>query len=154
MAMSRNRVAAIVGGFVLATALIQAYQPAESSRRYINPRTKADTAAPFSGAVFAGNTLYLAGEIGTDANNRVPDTAEAEAKAVLDKIQARLKAAGLTMDDLVSVQIFCSDVKHYDAFNGVYRTYFTKEYPARAFIGSGTLLFNARFEVQGIAVKR
>ena len=115
---------------------------------------QADPAAPFSGAVFAGNTLYLAGEIGTDANNRVPDTAEAEARAVLDKIQARLKAAGLTMDDLVSVQVFCSDVKHYDAFNGVYRTYFTKEYPARAFIGTGTLLFNARFEVQGIAVKR
>ena len=118
-------------------------------------RTKADaTLPPFSGAVLAGNTLYLAGEIGTDANNKVPDTAEAEAKAVLDKIQARLKSAGMSMDDLVSVQIFCSDVKHYDAFNGVYRTYFKKELPARAFIGAGTLLFNARFEVQGIAVKR
>ena len=138
---------------VAAVAFTQAYQPADS-RRYIAPRTKTDTAAPFSGAVFAGNTLYLAGEIGTDASNKVPDTAEAEAKAVLDKVQARLRAAGLTMDDLVSVQIFCSDVKHYDAFNGVYRTYFTKEYPARAFVGAGTLLFNARFEVQGIAVKR
>ena len=61
-------------------------------------------------------------------------------------------AAGLP--DLATVTIFCSDVKHYDAFNQVYRTYFTKEYPARAFIGAGTLLFNARFEVQGIAVKR
>ena len=137
----------------LAVAWTQAYQPAASSRRYIAPRTKADAAAPFSGAVFAGNTLYLAGEIGTDANNKVPDTPEAEAKAVLDKVQARLRAAGLTMDDLVSVQVFCSDVKHYDAFNTVYRTYFTREYPARAFIGAGTLLFNARFEVQGIAVK-
>jgi len=58
------------------------------------------------------------------------------------------------MDDIVYVQIFCSDVAHYQAFNAVYRTYFTKEYPARAFIGSGTLLFDARFEVQGIAVKR
>jgi 2-iminobutanoate/2-iminopropanoate deaminase len=58
------------------------------------------------------------------------------------------------MDDLVSVQVFCSDVKHYDAFNAVYRTYFKREFPARAFIGVGTLLFNARFEVQGIAVRR
>ena len=40
------------------------------------------------------------------------------------------------MDDLVSVQVFCSDVKHYDAFNAVYRTYFKREFPARAFIGS------------------
>jgi len=54
----------------------------------------------------------------------------------------------------VSVQVFCSDVSHYDAFNRVYRTYFKKEFPARAFLGSGTLLFGARFEVQGIAVRR
>jgi enamine deaminase RidA (YjgF/YER057c/UK114 family) len=52
------------------------------------------------------------------------------------------------------VQVFCSDVAHYDAFNKVYRTYFKKEFPARAFLGSGKLLFDARFEVQGVAVKR
>ena len=149
-----KRIALVAAAAVaLAVAWTQAYQP-DTQRRYIAPRTKADTAAPFSGAVFAGNTLYLAGEIGTDASNKVPDTAEEEARAVLDKVKARLAKAGLTMDDLVSVQIFCSDVKHYDAFNKVYRGYFTKEYPARAFIGAGTLLFNARFEVQGIAVKR
>jgi enamine deaminase RidA (YjgF/YER057c/UK114 family) len=50
--------------------------------------------------------------------------------------------------------VFCSDVTHYDAFNAVYRTMFKKEFPARAFVGSGTLLFNARFEMQGIAVQR
>ena len=139
---------------VLGAAFVQGYQAADA-RRYIDGRTKANAnLPPFSGGVFVGNTLYLAGEIGTDPNNKVPDTPEAEAKAVLDKVQARLKSAGLTMDDLVSVQIFCSDVKHYAAFNEVYRGYFTREYPARAFVGSGPLLFGARFEVQGIAVKR
>ena len=59
----------------------------------------------------------------------------------------------MTMDDLVSVTIYCSDVSHYSAFNSVYRTYFTGNYPARAFIGSGNLLFDARFEMQGIASK-
>ena len=154
--MSKRNLIVLVAamGVVTATVLAQASQ-AGPSRRYTAPRTAADaTQPPFSGAVLVGNTLYLSGEIGTDENRRVPDTAEAEAKAVLDKIQATLKAASMTMDDLVSVQIFCSDVRHYDAFNGVYRTYFKKEFPARAFIGSGTLLFNARFEVQGIAVKR
>lgn len=151
--MKRLAIAAVILS-TAAIAYVHGYQAADA-RRYIAPRTKADTTlAPFSGAVFAGNTLYLAGEIGTGADNKVPDTAEAEAKAVLDKVQARLKAAGLTMDDLVTVTIYCSDVKHYDAFNQVYRTYFTREYPARAFIGAGTLLFNARFEVQGIAVRR
>ena len=58
------------------------------------------------------------------------------------------------MDDLVSVQVYASDVGDYGAFNDVYRTYFTREYPARAFLGSGDLLFGARFEVMGIAVRR
>jgi len=129
---------------------------AQEARRYIAPRTAADAGKPpFSGAVQVGNTLYLSGDIGLDeTGKKVPHTAEAEARLLLDRIQATLKKAGFTMDDLVFVQVFCSDVKHYDAFNAVYRTYFKKEFPARAFIGSGTLLFNARFEMQGIAVKR
>jgi reactive intermediate/imine deaminase len=128
---------------------------AQETRRYIAPRTPADaTLPPFSGAVQVGKALYLSGDIGLDANNTVPDSAEGEAKLLLDRIQKTLKDAGYTMDDLVFVQVFCSDVKHYDAFNKVYRTYFKKEFPARAFIGSGPLLFNARFEMQGIAVQR
>ena len=111
-------------------------------------------APPFSGAVEVGKTLYLSGDIGVDATNRVPDTAEAEATLLLQNVQRTLKQAGYTMDDLVTVTVYCSDVKHYDAFNAVYRTYFKKEFPARAFIGAGTLLFNARFEMQGIAVRR
>jgi hypothetical protein len=45
-------------------------------------------------------------------------------------------------------------VANYDGFNKVYRTYFTQEYPARAFLGSGPLLNGARFEILGIAVRR
>ena len=128
---------------------------AQEVRRYINPQSAADsTALPFSGAVLVGNTLYLSGTIGLDENQEVPSTPEAEARLVLNSMQGTLEAAGMTMDDLVSVQVFCSDVAHYAAFNAVYRTYFTREFPARAFVGAGTLLFDARFELQGIAVKR
>jgi len=127
---------------------------AQPSRRYINPRSAANGAQPpFSGAVLAGDTLYVSGTLGLEAN-RVPETAEAEATNVLNNVQNVLKAAGMTMDDLVSVQVFCADVAHYDAFNKVYRSYFKQEYPARAFLGSGKLLNGARFEVLGIAVKR
>jgi 2-iminobutanoate/2-iminopropanoate deaminase len=66
-----------------------------------------------------GNTLYLSGEIGVDANNQIPDKPEAEARLLLDSIQKTLKDAGLTMDDLVTVTVYCSDVKHYDSFNKV-----------------------------------
>jgi 2-iminobutanoate/2-iminopropanoate deaminase len=144
-----------VAGVLLLTLGLAATAGAQQGRRYIDPRTAADKGQPpFSQAVEIGNTLYLSGEIGLDSNQRVPDRAEGEARLLLDRVQATLKKAGYTMDDLVFVQIFCSDVKHYDAFNAVYRGYFKREFPARAFIGSGTLLFNARFELQGIAVKR
>ena len=128
---------------------------AQESRTYIDGRSATDdNVPPFSGAVLVGDTLYLSGSIGLDENNEVPDNAQDEARLVLNNIKDVLESAGMTMDDIVSLQIFCSDVKHYQAFNDVYRTFFTREYPARAFIGAGTLLFNARFEVQGIAVKR
>jgi 2-iminobutanoate/2-iminopropanoate deaminase len=143
---------------VLVAVFLTAAAPrtdAQQSRRYLAPRTATDaTLPPFSGAVQVGKTLYLSGEIGLDANNHIPDTPEAEATLLLNRIQNTLKEAGFTMDDLVTVTVYCSDVKHYDSFNKVYRTYFKKEFPARAFIGAGTLLFNARFEMQGIAVKR
>ncbi len=140
---------------VVLVSAVSADLSAQEVRRYISPRSAADsTALPFSGAVLVGNTLYLSGTIGLDENQQVPSTAEAEARLVLNSMQSTLEAAGMTMDDLVSVQVFCSDVAHYAAFNAVYRTYFTTEFPARAFIGAGTLLFDARFEVQGIAVKR
>ncbi len=140
---------------VTLVSAVSADLSAQEIRRYTNPRSATDsTALPFSGAVLVGNTLYLSGTIGLDENQQVPATPEAEARLVLNSMQNTLEAAGMTMDDLVSVQVFCSDVAHYAAFNAVYRTYFTREFPARAFVGVGTLLFDARFEVQGIAVKR
>ena len=140
---------------VTLVSAVSADLSAQEVRRYINPRSATDsTALPFSGAVLVGNTLYLSGTLGLDENQQVPSTPEAEARLVLNDMRGTLEAAGMTMDDLVSVQVFCSDVAHYAAFNAVYRTYFTREFPARAFVGVGTLLFEARFEVQGIAVKR
>ena len=126
-----------------------------AERQYIGPRTPADAGQPpFSRAVRVGDTLYLSGDIGRSPDGKVPEDPEAEARLVLDSVKRTLGEAGMTMDDLVSVQVFCADVALFDTWNRVYRTYFTKEFPARAFIGSGTLLFGARFEVQGIAVKR
>lgn len=121
----------------------------------IRSRRTLEANLPFSDAVWAGDTLYLSGHLGLDPQSGKPgDTPEKEAHLVLDAFRRTLETAGLTMDDLVSVQIFCSDVALFKTFNSVYVTYFKGELPARAFLGSGQLLFGARFEVQGIAVKR
>jgi reactive intermediate/imine deaminase len=110
---------------------------------------------PFSDAVWHGDTLYISGQIGLDPKTgKPPATVEEEAQLVMDNVKRTLESAGLTMDDLLSVQIFCSDVALFEKFNVVYRTFFKGEFPARAFLGSGKLLFDARFEVQGIAGTR
>ena len=102
----------------------------------------------------AGNTLYISGRGGVDpATMKVPDDPVAEAKLMLDSYKAILEKAGMTMDNLVTVTVYCPDLTLYQKFNEVYRTYFGKDLPARAFVGSGPLLFGMRFEMQGIAVK-
>jgi 2-iminobutanoate/2-iminopropanoate deaminase len=127
-----------------------------ADRKYIvKPRASDLKALPFSDAVLVGNTLYIAGHLGLDAKTGAPPaSAEDEAKMVMEAVKQTVEAAGLTMDDVASVQIFCTDLKLYDTFNAVYKTYFHGDYPARAFIGAASLVRGARFEVMGIAVKK
>jgi 2-iminobutanoate/2-iminopropanoate deaminase len=143
----------MIAHLLLLNAFALTFGLAASGKRIRSERTVRSN-LPFSDAVWHGDTLYLSGHIGLDPQtSRPPSTAEKEARLVLDGVKRTLEAAGLTMDDLVSLQIFCSDVTLFETFNVVYRTYFKGEFPARAFLGSGRLLFDARFEVQGIAAR-
>ena len=124
------------------------------TRTYIDPGSPSNDSPPYSGAVRVGDTLYLAGDIGLTEDQQVPDDPKEEARLLMEQYKTRLARAGYTMDDLVTVTVYCSDVKYYADFNEVYRQYFKKEFPARAVVGSGKLLLDARFEVQAIAVRR
>ncbi len=127
---------------------------ASASRRYINLPNR-PVQAPFSDAVQIGDTLYLAGRIGVDPKTgKPPAEIEQEVHLVLDGMKETLAHAQMTMDDLVYVQVFCPDLSLYDKFNAVYRTYFQKDFPARAFVGSGPLLRGGHFEIMAIAVKK
>ena len=112
-------------------------------------------ARPFSDAVLIdGRTLYLSGRIGLlPGVDRVPDSVEEEAHLVMKDLQRILAAAEMKLEHLVFLQVFSPDVSLWASFNEVYRQYFSDPMPPRSFIGSGQLLFGARFELQGIAVK-
>jgi 2-iminobutanoate/2-iminopropanoate deaminase len=129
---------------------------AEPGRQYVPAPAPAanEPALPFSEGVMAGGIFYVAGHIGMDpATHKVGATADAEARLVMDAVKQTLADGGLTMDDLVSVTVYCTDLGLYDSFNAVYRTYFHGPYPARAFIGVDKLVRGAHFEVAGTAVK-
>jgi len=128
--------------------------PAQSSRRAIH-LPDANLQLPFSDGILAGNTLYLAGRIGLDKSGKAPADINDEIKILLDQVKAVLGQAGMTMDDLVYVQIACTDLSLFDKFNPIYRSYFTtKDLPAREFIGAAALLRGGHFELQAIAVRR
>jgi len=144
----------------LAFAAVAALAPlvahaAPADRQYF-PGSAAGPAGanpPYSAAVLAGQTLYVAGT--TDGGSKAGGgDATAAAKRVLDDVKQTVEASGFTMDDLVWAQIFSSDLSDYAAFNNVYRTYFKGPMPARAYLGVDHLLGGAKFEVMGIAVKR
>ena len=58
------------------------------------------------------------------------------------------------MDEVVSVQVFCTDLKLHETFNAAYETYFHGHYPARAFLGTDKLLRGGRYQVMGVAIKK
>jgi 2-iminobutanoate/2-iminopropanoate deaminase len=150
--MSRPFAAAL--GFVLGVAVAVPVARAAGGRRHVNLPGR-PVQAPFSDAVMVGDTVYLAGRIGVDPKTgQVPADLDQEIRLLLDGVKAVLAETGLTMDDLVTVQVFCPDLTNYDRFNAAYRGYFGKEFPARGFIGSGPLLRGGHFEMQGIAVRR
>jgi len=144
----------VVGGVLTVRGAFS--EPAgQAARKAINAPEKL-VQAPFSDAILAGNTLYLSGRIGLDPKTgKPPAQVEDEIKLLLDGMKGTLEQAGMNMDDLVYVQIACTDLSLYDKFNAAYKTYFTtKDYPAREFIGAATLLRGGHFELQAIAVRR
>jgi reactive intermediate/imine deaminase len=154
------------GLIVAAIALLPAMASAAPAggdpwRSYVTVDSSAARAGlPFSDAVRAGNTLYVSGTLGMDPSTlsdpktaRVASEPADEARYALEAVKRTLEAAGYQMDDLVAVQVYCTDLDLYGTFNDVYRTFFHDHFPARAFIGVNKLVRGARFEVMGTAVK-
>ena len=147
----RQKIAVALVAIVVSLA---ARAATDEARYIVADRTAARASLPFSDAVWSGSTLHVAGHIGMDPKSQaVPQDPALEAKLVLDAVKATVERAGLTMDDFVSVTVYCTDLKLYDTFNTVYKGYFHGNYPARAFVGVAQLVRGAHFEVQGIAAR-
>ena len=109
---------------------------------------------PFSDGIIAGNTLYVAGQEGTDdAGKLAPGGIGAETKAALDNITKILKAGGFELKDVVSVTVYLADIHDFPEMNKIYKTVLPDPKPARATIQAAALVNDARIEIAAIAVK-
>jgi 2-iminobutanoate/2-iminopropanoate deaminase len=110
---------------------------------------------PFNDGIVAGNTLYIAGQEGTDDSAKlVAGGIGPETTATLDNIQKVLKAAGFELKDIVSVTVYLADIHEFGDMNKVYKTVMPDPKPARATIQAAALVNNARVEISAIAVKQ
>lgn len=110
---------------------------------------------PYSQAVRAGNTLYLAGQIPLDpaTNQLVAGGVEAQTHRVMQNLRAVLQAAGFSLSDVVQCQVFLSDLTHYAAINSVYVTYFSGPPPARVVVQVARLPRDVLVEIAMTAVR-
>ena len=114
-----------------------------------------DQRLPFSSAVRVGDVLFLSGQLGIDADGKLPVGMEAQARQTMDNIGAVLKGQGLGFGDLVKCTVMLDDMADWPAFNKVYVTYFPDgKYPARSAFGADGLALGALVEVECIAHDR
>jgi len=110
---------------------------------------------PFSDGIIAGNTMYVAGQEGTDESGKLASGGIGpETKAALDNITKILKAGGYELKDVVSVTVYLADIKDFPEMNKVYKTVMPDPKPARATIQAAALVNDARVEIAMIAVKQ
>ncbi|HZQ24459.1 MAG TPA: RidA family protein [Terriglobales bacterium] len=110
---------------------------------------------PFSPGIVAGDTLYVAGQEGTDDSGKLKAGGiAAETQAALENIEKVCKAAGFETKDIVSVTVFLADIHEFGDMNKVYRNFLPDPKPARATVQVAGLVNNARVEISAIAVKQ
>jgi len=127
--------------------------PSKPAAEFLTSPVPALRAFPFSEAVRAGDFLFLSGQIGTASGtaNLVPGGIAAESKQAMENVKAILTRHGASLDDVVKCTAFLADMGEWGAFNDVYRTFFSKHFPARSALGASGLAMGARVEVECVA---
>jgi 2-iminobutanoate/2-iminopropanoate deaminase len=110
--------------------------------------------APFSPGVLFGDTLYCAGQTGSDLKtNEYPKDFDQEVHQTFKRIGIILKAAGYDYSDVVEARVYLTDVGLFQQMNGIYTQYFKENRPARTTIGVPALAGPARIEITVTARK-
>jgi len=124
-----------------------------AEKRVISPK-EFSTGRPFSAGMLVDGTLYVSGQVGADLKTgKIPDEFEGEVRQTLDNIGLILKEGGMGFQDVVSVQVYLTDMDLFQRMNAVYTTYFKEPRPTRTTVGVARLVGTARIEITVTARK-
>jgi 2-iminobutanoate/2-iminopropanoate deaminase len=122
-------------------------------KRIVTTAAAPKAVGPYSQAVWAGDTLYCAGQIPLDpaTGNIVPGGIAEQTARVLDNIGGVLQSQGLSFADVVKATVFLADMNHFAAMNEVYAKYFSLQPPARSTVQVARLPKDALVEIEVVA---
>lgn len=103
----------------------------------------------YSQAVKVGNTIYVSGQIGLEPETGVlvGENLDAQVRQTIRNIEAILQAGGFGLGDVVSAQVFLSNLADYQAFNEIYVEYFEQNPPARMVVEVSRIPLDAKVEI-------
>lgn len=124
------------------------------SRQIIHTNQAPAAIGPYSQAVRAGNTVYFSGQIPLDpaTGDLVEGDISAQARRSFDNLKAVAEAAGGSLDEIVRLGLYLTDLSQFAAVNAVMQEYFSAPFPARSTIEVSGLPRGALFEVDAVMV--
>jgi 2-iminobutanoate/2-iminopropanoate deaminase len=138
---------------LLTLVLIFAGLAASSTGKRIIMPPGAKPGGNYSPGIMIGDTLYLSGQAGEDAAGKIPADFDAEMKQSLANIDAVLKAAGMSPADVVSAQVYLTDVANFPRMNAAYTSYFKDPRPTRTTVVVARLVGDGHVEITVTARK-
>jgi len=120
----------------------------------INPSTMAAPGGHYSHALVANGFVYVSGQlpIAPDGKKLNEDSFAAQAKQVLDNVALALKGAGSSVDKLVQVRVYVTDIAQWPEFNTIYAAWAGAARPARAVVPVPQLHYGFKIEVEAVAL--
>lgn len=123
-------------------------------KKIINAQNAPAAVGPYCHAVQAGNFVFTSGQIGLDPETQtLVEGVEAQTKQVLKNLESVLKAADLSLNNVIKTTVFLADINDFGTINGIYGEAFGDNKPARSCVQAGALPKGALIEIEVIAVK-
>jgi 2-iminobutanoate/2-iminopropanoate deaminase len=124
----------------------------QMSKEIISTKNAPQAIGPYSQAVKTGNLMFISGQIplNPETGDLVSGSIEDEANQVLKNIKSICEAAGNSLEDIVKITIFLTDLDNFATVNEVMKEHFSEPYPARATIEVSGLPLGVNVEIEAI----
>ncbi|HOJ61403.1 MAG TPA: RidA family protein [bacterium] len=124
------------------------------TQRHIAPAGGPAPVGPYSPGVAANGFLFVSGQIplNPQTGELVQDSFEHQARQTLENLKRVVEAAGSSLEQVVKVTIFLSDLTYFDALNRIYAEYFSESRPARSTVQAARLPKDVDVEIEAIAL--